>query len=204
MKIYATADIHGSQYRLNQVLETIESEHPDLIIICGDITQFGPGDVAKQLLDQIPGDVLCIPGNIDTPDVWQGIEKSHAENIHRRCVTHKGLTFLGINGVDDAETELILTGDLDIDLPKKIDVMVSHVPPYGLQDKVFIGMHSGSKLLLELLNNLHPRLFLCGHIHEDPGYASHNNTVIINCSMGKRGRGAIIELSDELNVHMLK
>ena len=204
MRVYATADIHGSQYRLNQVLETIEIEHPDLIIICGDITQFGPGEVARHLLDQIPGEVLCVPGNIDTPDVWHGIEKSHAENIHRRYINHKGLSFLGINGVDDAETELILTGDSDINLPITIDVIVSHVPPYGYQDKVFIGMHSGSKFLLELLNNLQPRLFLCGHIHEDPGYTCHNNTVIINCSMGKRGRGAIIDLSDKISVQMIK
>ena len=53
MKIFAAADIHGSQYRLNIILNHVEKYEPDLVVICGDITQFGPGDVAKNFLNQM-------------------------------------------------------------------------------------------------------------------------------------------------------
>jgi len=65
MKIFATADLHGSQYRLNILLKNIEQYAPDLVIVCGDITQFGPSDVAKNFLDQISVETLAIPGNIE-------------------------------------------------------------------------------------------------------------------------------------------
>ena len=81
MKILAVADIHGSQYRLNNVLDNVEKYSPDLVIICGDITQFGPGDVATNFLNQIPVETVAIPGNIDTPEVGDAINESNAENI---------------------------------------------------------------------------------------------------------------------------
>ena len=68
MKIYSVADTHGSQYRLNLVLKNVERYSPDLVVFCGDITQFGPGDVAKNFLDQIPVDTLAVTGNIDSID----------------------------------------------------------------------------------------------------------------------------------------
>ena len=78
MKILATADIHGAQYRLNLVLKNIERYSPDLVVICGDVTQFGPGELAKNLLNQIQVETLAITGNIDTPDVGKGIDESKA------------------------------------------------------------------------------------------------------------------------------
>ena len=38
MKIYAVADLHGSQHRLNLVLKNIQIHNPDLVVVCGDIT----------------------------------------------------------------------------------------------------------------------------------------------------------------------
>ena len=65
MKLLAVADIHGSQYRLNLILKNIERLSPDLVVVCGDITQFGPAETAKNFLDQIPIDTLAITGNIE-------------------------------------------------------------------------------------------------------------------------------------------
>ena len=87
MKILATADIHGSQYRLNIVLKNVERYSPDLVVICGDITQFGPGELAKNFLDQIPVETLALTGNIDTPDVSKGIDESKATKIEMKKVS---------------------------------------------------------------------------------------------------------------------
>ena len=65
----------------------------------------------------------------------------------------------------------------------------------SLSDKVFFGMHGGSKELRDLVDIIHPRLVLCGHIHEDPGFTKINSTTVVNCSMGKRGEGALIEIN---------
>ncbi len=203
MKIYATADIHGAQHRLNEAVEVIEHNHPDITVVAGDITQFGPGDMATLLLDQLPGNVLSLPGNIDTADVWEGIKKSHAINMHKNQINVQGMSFAGINGVDDGETELILTDEQLKQSFEGVDVLITHVPPYGFQDTVFLGKHAGSKAVQRIVKSFHPRLVISGHIHERPGYTADEQSLVVNCSMGKRGRGALITLNDSITVKML-
>jgi Icc-related predicted phosphoesterase len=203
MKIVATADIHGAQYRLNILLDSIEKYHPDLVVICGDITQFGPGDIARNFLDQIPVDVFAVPGNIDTPDVGPAISESKATNLHLQKVNYRGVSFVGINGVDSSEVSAFLSDEDKKEWITSETVLVSHVPPFGYQDKVFFSKHSGSKELREVVDRYHPRLMLCGHIHENPGITETKESMIINCSMGKRGAGALIDINDDLSASML-
>jgi Icc-related predicted phosphoesterase len=200
MKILATADLHGSQYRLNILLKNIERFSPDLVIICGDITQFGPGELAKNLLDQITIETFAVTGNIDSKDVAHGIDDSNATRIELKKIVKKGIPFVGISGVKPDEFNLL-------EEKKLVDnktILVSHVPPYGFQDKVFIGLHGGSKDLRNIIDKYKPQLVLCGHIHEDPGFTKYKNTVIVNCSMGKRGEGAIIDLNKKMSVKMIE
>ncbi len=200
MRILAVADIHGSQYRLNLILKNIDRYSPDLIVICGDITQFGPGELAKTLLDQIPIETLTVTGNIDSDDVKKGIDDSKAINIEMKKIIKKGIPFVGLSGTKTDEFKFLE----DKKMVGNKTVIVSHVPPYGLQDKIFIGLHGGSKELREIIDKYHPRLVLCGHIHEDPGYTENNGSIIVNCSMGKRGEGAIIEIDKEITVEMIE
>lgn len=199
MKILAIADIHGSQYRLNLVLKNIERYFPDLLIICGDITQFGPGELAKNFLDQIPIETLVITGNIDTSDVEKAIDESKATNIKSKKVEIHGIVFIGLNEINQDDFKILKENDL----PDKKIVLISHKPPYGAQDKIFIGMHGGSKDLREIVEKYKPFLVLCGHIHEDPGFSKIGETVVVNCSMGKRGEGAFIELNEKISIKML-
>jgi Icc-related predicted phosphoesterase len=200
MKLYSVADTHGSQYRLNIVLKNIERYSPDLVVFCGDITQFGPGDVAKNFLDQIPVETLAITGNIDSIDVEKGIDDSNATKIELKKIVKKGIPFVGVSGVNPDHYKII-------EDKKMIDdktILVTHVPPFDTMDKVFMGMKAGSKELRALVDKFKPRLVLSGHIHEDPGYMTIGDTVIVNCSLGKRGEGAIIDINDNISVKMLK
>ena len=199
MKILAVADFHGSQYRLNIVLENIEKYLPELVIVCGDITQFGPGEVATNFLNQIPVETFAIPGNIDIPEVAEAIDKSKAKNISLKKLEKNNIPFVGFGGDNISQSNIHLIEKL---LNEK-SVLVSHAPPYGFQDKAFIGMHAGNKDLRKIVDKCKPRLVLCGHIHENPGYTKINNTIVINCSMGKRGEGAIIEINKNITVKML-
>lgn len=199
MKILATADIHGSQYRLNIVLKNIERYSPDLVIVCGDITQFGPAELAKNFLDQIPVETLALTGNIDTAEVSRGIDDSKATKIEMKRVVKKGIPFVGVNGIDPYQFKVVE----EKKLLDETSVLISHEPPYGAQDKVFLGMHGGNKELRDLIDKYKPQLVLCGHIHEDPGITKIGETTVVNCSMGKRGEGAIIEINEKLSVKML-
>jgi uncharacterized protein len=88
-------------------------------------------------------------------------------------------------------------------LLKPASVLVTHYPPFKLQDKIFIGTHGGSKELRSLIDTYKPRLVLCGHIHEDPGTTTIGDMMVVNCSMGKRTEGALVEISDTLKVSIL-
>ena len=90
-------------------------------------------------------------------------------------VVKKGIPFVGFNGVNTNQFKVV-EGKKLLD---ENSVLVSHVPPYGAQDKAFIGIHGGSKELRELVDKFKPKLVLCGHIHEDPGIAKIDNTTEI-------------------------
>ena len=199
MKILATADIHGSQYRLNLLLKNIERYSPDIVVICGDITQYGPGELAKSFLDQIPVETLAVTGNIDSADVGKAIDESKATKIELKKVIKKGISFVGINSVNPDEFKIFN----EKKLLDENSVLVTHVPPYKTQDKIFMGTHGGSKELREIVDKYKPRLVLSGHIHEDPGFLKIGNTIVVNCSMGKRGQGALIQINEDISVKML-
>ena len=208
MRILAAADFHGSQYRLNLVLHHIEVEKPDLVVICGDLTQFGPGSVAATLLNQLPVETLAVHGNIDSSDVPQAIDTSRATNIHLKRVVSHAVPFIGICGtLPDSLADLgISDGSTEQPLKTALTdtcVLVTHVPPYKLQDRIFLGTHGGSKALRALVDAASPRLVLCGHIHEDPGVTVLGKTTVVNCSMGKRTEGALVDISDSITVRVL-
>ena len=207
MKIFAAADIHGSQYRLNIILDHIELTKPDIAVICGDITQFGPGEIAENFLNQIPVDILAIPGNIDTLDVGDAIIASSAENIDRKRIMKNDIPFIGIGGELPASL-----ADISIkvnkqqkhlhDILNETSVLVTHVPPYKTQDRVFLGHHIGSKELRQYVDRCKPRLVLCGHVHEDPGVMHLDKTIVVNCSIGKKTGGALIDINDDIDVSL--
>lgn len=105
MLIYAVADLHGSQYRLNLVIKNVEKYSPNLVVVCGDITQFGPGAVAKSFLNQIPIETYAVPGNIDTDDVEEAIKCSKAKNLNKSKIIKDGLSFVGISAVNSNITD---------------------------------------------------------------------------------------------------
>lgn len=209
MRLLAVADLHGAQYRLNLVLKNIVAYAPNLVVVCGDITQFGPGELATNFLDQIPVRTLAVSGNIDSSDVDQGIAASKATNLHQRQVIIDGIPFIGV-GREIPSNLANLSIDVQRgtkplkDLLNKTSVLVTHYPPFKLQDRIFIGTHGGSKELRTLIDLAKPRLVLCAHIHEDPGVTIEGGTTVVNCSLGKRTEGALVDIVNTVNVTMLE
>jgi Icc-related predicted phosphoesterase len=74
----------------------------------------------------------------------------------------------------------------------QLDILVSHVPPYGVLDRVdsasvppaWIGRHAGSRAVLEYIRDRQPRYVFCGHIHEAEGCERLGRTEVCNLGMG--------------------
>ena len=73
---------------------------------------------------------------------------------------------------------------------EKVDIILTHNPPYGCLDMVnnpivpksWNGKHAGSKLVLEYIKKKKPRVVVCGHIHESQGTSILGETKVVNIS----------------------
>ena len=125
--------------------------------------------MATNFLNQIPVETFAIPGNIDTAEVGEAIIESKAENIDLKKVIKNNISFIGIGGETISSEAVILDKGHKKPIEEILDektVLITHVPPYKLQDTVYIGHHIGSKELKTLVEKYRPRLVLCGHVHE--------------------------------------
>jgi Icc-related predicted phosphoesterase len=71
-------------------------------------------------------------------------------------------------------------------LPKNIDVLITHGPPYGKRDwavNPIMGGPAGCESLRYFVKFLQPRLHLFGHIHEEYGITYDEHTIYSNASL---------------------
>ena len=59
----------------------------------------------------------------------------------------------------------------NVNLDKKIDILVTHCPPLNILDKAYGYKHIGSLSLLEdLILRVKPKIHIFGHNHDEPGF----------------------------------
>ncbi len=180
-RFLAVADIHSQAAAIQRVREAAQRHAPDAIIIAGDLTNYGDMAEVRRVLDSLPGRVLAIPGNLDVPRAFEaGIATSHAESLVGQRIEVDGIGIVGPH--PRAVTQAT-----------PCDILVLHEPPWGFLDDVGGGRHIGFREHLNLLRRLRPKALLCGHCHESPGVVTHAGTVVINCTLGSNGRGALVE-----------
>ena len=69
-------------------------------------------------------------------------------------------------------------------IPVNTDVLIVHGPPYGKLDYVPSSRENvGCDELLKKIDEIKPKIVVCGHIHEGRGMVNHNGTLIINASI---------------------
>lgn len=80
-------------------------------------------------------------------------------------------------------------------IPDDTDILVVHGPPHGFHDLVPrrinpknetewpAGEHCGSPSLLERINEINPKLVVCGHIHRGRGVRTWGDTTIANVTV---------------------
>ncbi len=55
------------------------------------------------------------------------------------------------------------------EIPGGLDLLVTHGPPHGIGDRMFLGRHVGCEALAARVRQVPPRVHVFGHIHEDAG-----------------------------------
>lgn len=214
MKILVVSDIHGKHMK---IIEYLNKNHVDLIILTGDITNFGPCELAVEILNEISSfdiPVLVIPGNCDPIDFYGKIDNSNAVNIHGRSVTIKNIGICGFGGSNPTPFNTPLEFD-EVEIYKEarrlmesitdheITLFVTHAPPLDTKTDVLpSGNHVGSESIRKIIEEFQPSLNLCGHIHESVAMDEIGETKVINPGMLSEGHVCIINIddSDEENI----
>ncbi len=206
MKILALADIHGKESVSYMAQEIYGMEKFDLILIAGDITDFGSGENAREIIDSMPTHVMAVPGNCDPKDVIEGIEKSKATNLHKNKKEYKGYEFVGLGGVNGGfNMGITFSDEFAFQFLKdcKECIFLLHQPPYGILDEVPGGKHIGSLGIKKAVEIARPILMVSGHVHEARGYKKIGDSVFVNPGPAKHGYAAIID-TEGMKVNMLE
>lgn len=188
----------------------------ELIVICGDITNFGPAKQAQALLSPITESnvqVLYVPGNCDLPSLLENKIKG-AHGIHESCVKIDDLVFIGVGGAQsgplntplefpDAEISAILARGLSKCSSSERLVLVSHIPPFKTKvDLAFNGEHIGSQSVRRFVEDKKPLAVFCGHVHEARGSDNLSDTIILNPGPARHGYYAVADINDKVEVRL--
>jgi hypothetical protein len=162
--------------------------HPDLVLGCGDL----PFDYLEYLVSRLDVPLLYVPGNHDAslkpPDTtWLPLSAdppapgpAGCENIDGRVVEAAGLRVAGLGGslrykegpnqyTQGQAGRRALRLEVRIRLKRvrhgrKLDVLVTHAPPYGVAEAKDAA-HVGFVGALRLIEHFQPVVAVHGHIH---------------------------------------
>ncbi len=207
MRILALSDIHGAIDRLEPLGSELEST--DLVLIGGDLTDFGEEEDLRELIERLPCDlakVLAVPGNCDRLSVRDYLTRIGASidggfaRVGDLTIVGSGGGLIG-NGLTPYERhEEELGRELQAAIskcgPKTSDplVVLSHTPPRGSGADLRRGSALGSSALRSALDRHRPLLWICGHIHESPSARLVGQTLVVNPGPLNRGRFARIRV----------
>jgi uncharacterized protein len=191
VKLLAFSDLHRD---LDQAARLVElSEEADIVAGVGDFASIHEGlEGTIDALKPITKPTVLVPGNNETDEALRKAAAEWATVLHGEGVEIDGVPFFGLGaGVP------VTPWDWSFDLTEEEAeaklascpegaVLLSHSPPKGHVDK---GL--GSEAVLRTAEQKHPRLVLCGHIHELWGQESQVDGAHV-FNLGPAGR--IIEI----------
>ena len=210
MKILAIGDIHGSVSRVQKIMELIHNKNVELVLITGDLTEFGDAREAEEVLKPIENlktkdfKILAVPGNMDSPAILEILEKKGI-SLHGKKEKIGEFAFVGFGGGIEGNAGNFLSSEekikktlLELMQGEKNIVLLTHLPPIDTNiDKSSSGMPIGSKAVKEVLKETQPLLHICGHAHSSFGEEKIGKTISINIGAVKEGRALLLELGEK-------
>jgi len=200
-RILAAGDFHGSSIIATRLAEKAERENVDLVIICGDVCNFGQEcqNVIKPFV-QRKQKLLFIPGNHDPEHLTHFLTEFYGiKNLHGYSIEHHNIGIFGCGAGENLGPAQSLTEE---EMTKKLrkahqgiegldkKIMVTHMHPAKSEVEQLCGFE-GSNAVRKAITEHKPDILVCCHIHELEGYEETiENTRVIN--VGRRGK--IIEI----------
>ncbi len=189
MKILAFTDIHSEDKFINNIVRLSKKENPDIVVCCGDISEF-----EFRLRDTVNRfkvlgkKLIIIPGNHESNDKLEKIcnQTNFCVYLHRNIFEFQDFIFLGYGGMGFTFRDKDLEKFSENIIPKlknKKIVLLTHAPPFNtrLDYLPWLEDHRGSKSITDLIKRLKPVLALSGHFHETFGFVDKiNNSILIN------------------------
>lgn len=210
MKIISFSDIHG-HFSVFKKFKNIFKDC-DVMILSGDITDFGTAEDVKKCLKEIrkyfDKELYAVIGNCDYPSVEDELDKEGI-NIHGKVVEYKNFIFAGLGGslvtpfstpVEYTEEDykvLLEQMDLEINTGRPL-IFISHQPPFDSGcDRLSNGTAIGSKEVRNFIERNDPAVCFTGHIHESCGKGMIGKTPVINPGQAKKGSVGIFESNEK-------
>ncbi|HNT30207.1 MAG TPA: metallophosphoesterase [bacterium] len=189
LTVLAFSDLHGNKNALTAISDELNQHTYDLCLVAGDLTHFGDADDARETIEQLnaTGTPLCfIHGNCD-PESTRNVYEKHPGYVHNQTRQLQECLWGGYgnvpvtpfgthNEVDETVIEQDLIELLSARPTREAQhlCLITHSPPYGLNDLTPTGQHAGSKALRTICDTYQPALMLSGHIHEAAGITVYN------------------------------
>jgi Icc-related predicted phosphoesterase len=192
MKFVVIADTHGQHRKLNL-------PKGDVIIHAGDVSRGGKESEVLDFLDWFTNldfnHKIFIAGNHDFY-----FERTSEEEINK--IIPKNITYLYDSGVTIENINIWgspitpwffdwafnrqrgepIARHWDL-IPGDTDILITHGPVFSILDKTKMGLNVGCEDLMNKVQELKPKIHVCGHIHEAYGQVSHSSTNFINASV---------------------
>ena len=218
MRLLAISDPHGDYAQIPALVRKAgKAGSVDVVLIAGDITNFGPDELTYDLLsllEPLECPVLAIPGNCDQRSILATLDASSAVNLENAVHTIGNVTFAGIGGSNPTPFDTVFErseGEIGAMLDDLLSragetgeariVLLSHAPPKNTLDRI-PGGNAGSEAIAGAIGKTD--LIVCGHIHEDQGMmvvsAHGKETVVVNVGQASQGKSAIITIDDDIEV----
>ena len=199
MKFVAISDTHGEHRGLNL-------PKGDVIIHAGDFCHYGSDDHMHNFLKWYKAldfeTKILVAGNHDY------FAAEHSEKFLE--LLPKEITYLNDSGVSigginiwgsPVQPDLVgwafgkrrgeaMKPHWDL-IPKNIDILVTHTPPYGILDKSRSGTSLGCEELSKKLDELKVKFHIFGHIHAAYGQKQNGTTKFINAANYNSSKGLV-------------
>lgn len=210
MKIINLVDIHGNNHPIERIRDELSSV--DLVILSGDLTHFGSGEQAAELIETIRlsnQNIIAVTGNCDTKGVDDYLAKQKI-NLHGRTKKIGGINFIGAGGslpcpsptptvYTEQQYKEILASSFKGAKKSAPTIMVCHQPPYDTtNDTVANGEHVGSHAVRNFIKENKPLVCFTGHIHEAAGIDEIYGTKVVNPGPLGAGSYAYLEITDKI------
>jgi Icc-related predicted phosphoesterase len=212
LQLTVLADIHGSLTHLAAAEGDLREA--DVVVIAGDITNFGGAAPAASIIEPIETlnpNIIAVHGNCDRSDVTVYLV-ARGMAVHAQARQVAGLVFAGVGGAllwsgrtpneaDDTSmaTDLEEAGrDLEaLGQPAGRLVVVTHQPAFGTTLDSLTGPdHMGSRAIRAFIERYQPVLAVSGHLHERPGVDRIGPTTLVNPGPFKAGRYAVARIDE--------